>query len=214
MGTFPPSESEGWTIHFIDRESRYWVDAQAGQRRNELFEKGTTVAWNWAKSAQFIRWFTDGERRYALALWKLASVRLKRGEAHRSYKHCKVWRRGLEVALKIKGSQGRRRVVWVKPEHPYTAISPTHEVHANHNEAQNAALRRRASAYRRRQNLYAKTVQALQRVLDVQRLIHNWGRPHWGLGGKTTPAMAIGYCNRPISTQELLTVQGLNSVTF
>ena len=214
MRTFPPSASEGWTIHFIERESRYWVDAQAGQRRNELFEKGTTVAWSWAKSAQVIRWFTDGERRYALALWKLASVWLKRGEAHRSYQHRKVWRSGLEVAMKIKGSQGRRRVVWVKPEHPYTAISPTHEVHANHNEAQNSALRRRASAYRRRQNLYAKTVQALQRVLDVQRLIHNWVRPHWGLGGKTTPAMAIGYCNRPLSTQELLTVQGLNSFTF
>lgn len=214
MRTFPPSESEGWTIHFIDRESRYWVEAQAGQRHNELFEKGTTVAWAWAKSAQFIRWFTDGERRYALALWKLASVWLKRGEAHRSYKHRKVWRNGLEVAMKIKGSQGRRRVVWVKPEHPYTAISPTHEVHANHNEALNSALRRRASAYRRRQNLYAKTAQALQRVLDVQRLIHNWVRPHWGLGGKTTPTMAIGYCNRPLSTQELLITQGLSSITF
>ncbi|MGF1521428.1 MAG: hypothetical protein ACFBSF_03810 [Leptolyngbyaceae cyanobacterium] len=94
------------------RESRYWVDAQAGQRRNELLEKGTTVAWTWAKSAQVIRWFTDGECRYALALWKLARVRLKRDEAHRSYRHRKVWRSGLEVAMKIKGSQGRRRVVW------------------------------------------------------------------------------------------------------
>jgi len=47
------------------------------------------------------------------------------------------------VAMKIKGSQGRRRVEWVYAEHPFTAISCASEVHANHNEAQNSALRRR-----------------------------------------------------------------------
>ena len=73
-----------------------------------------------------------------------------------------MWREGLEVAIKTKGSQGNRRVEWVKTEHPFTTISPKHEVHANHNEAQNAALRRRASAYRRQQNLYAKRVDALE----------------------------------------------------
>ncbi|CAA9399886.1 hypothetical protein AVDCRST_MAG94-5851, partial [uncultured Leptolyngbya sp.] len=57
--TFPPSESPGWTIHFIERESRYWVDAQAGQKTTELFEQGTQKAWEWAKAADFIRWFTD-----------------------------------------------------------------------------------------------------------------------------------------------------------
>lgn len=72
--------------------------------------------------------------------------------------------------------------------------SPMAEVHAD----QNAALRRCCSAYRRRQNLYAKTQYGLQRVLDVQRLPHNWVRPHWGLGKPTTPAMAIGFYSRPI----------------
>lgn len=76
--------------------------------------------------------------------------------------------------MKIKGSQGRKRVEWVRVEHPFTAISPASEVYANHNEAHNSALRRRASAYSRRQNLYAERVEGLQRVLDVQRLIHNW----------------------------------------
>lgn len=47
------------------------------------------------------------------------------------------------------------------------------------------ALRRRAGAYLRRQNLDAKRVEALQRVLNFQRLIHNWVRPHWSLGKKT-----------------------------
>lgn len=99
---------------------------------------------------------------------------------------------------------------WVKLEHPFTAISDKSEVHANHNESQNSALRRRASAYRRRQNLYAKELFGLQRVLDVQRLVHNWVRPHWGLGKHQTPAMAIGYYHRPISMTELLTAQGFD----
>lgn len=189
------------------------MQAQAGQKTNQLFEQGTRQAWAWANPATSIRWFTDGERRYGQALWQLASVRLKAGECHRDFPYRKVWREGLEVAMKIKGSQGRRRVEWVRVEHPFTAISAAPEVHANHNEAQNSALRRRASAYRRRQNLYAKCVEGLQRVLDVQRLIHNWVRPHWGLGRKLTPAMAMGYCQRPLSMAELLTLRGFDSIT-
>ena len=212
--TFPPSESEGWTIHFIERETRYWIAAQAGQKTNELFGQGTSIAWEWAKSADFIQWFTDGERRYGTALWKLASVRLTAEETHPDYGRRKVWREGLEVAMKIKGSQGQKRVEWVKVEHPFTAISPAYEVHANHNEAQNSALRRRSSAYRRRQNLYAKRLEGLQRVLDVQRLVHNWVRPHWGLGKNMTPAMAIGYCNRPLSMHELLTQRGFSPFIY
>lgn len=210
--TFPPEASEGWTIHFIERESRYWVAAQAGKKETKLFEQGTQSAWNWAKPAQFIRWFTDGERGYGKVLWKLASVYLKGGEVHRDYHRRKAWRESLEVAIKIKGLRGQRRVEWVYAEHPFTAISPVSSVHANHNEAQNSALRRRCSAYRRRQNLYAKQVQGLQRALDVQRLVHNWVRPHWSLAKGTTPAMAMGFCNRPVSMHELLTQRGFSSV--
>ena len=66
----------------------------------------------------------------------------KSAEVHRDYHHRKVGRQGLEVAIKIKGSQGNGRIEWVYPEHPLTAISAVSEVHANHNEAQNSALRR------------------------------------------------------------------------
>ena len=114
--------------------------------------------------------------------------------------------------MKINGSQGRPRVEWVKAEHPLTAISDKSDVHANHNEAQNAALRRRSSAQGRRQNLYAKLVDGLQRVLDVQRLIHNWVKPYWGLGKYVTPAMAMGYSLRPLSITELLTQRGFSSL--
>lgn len=120
----------------------------------------------------------------------------------------------MEVAIKIKGSQGRPRVEWIKTEHPLTAISDKSDVHVNHNEAQNAALRRHASAYRRRQNLYAKKVEGLQRALDVQRLIHNWVRPHWSLGKGVTPSMAMCYSLRPLSIPELLTQRGFLSLSL
>jgi hypothetical protein len=197
----------------IERQSRYWVSAIAGHKDELLFQRGTQQAWQWAKDSVFIRWFTDGEPRYAKALSDLASVYLTLRECPGAYCTRNVWRYGLEVAMKIKGSQGLRRVVWVRPEHPYTAISPLAEVHANHNEAHNAALRRRCSAYRRRQNLYAKTQDGLQRALDVQRILHNWVKPHGGLGKRTTPAMAIGLCHRPLSTQELLGLRGFSCIS-
>ncbi len=190
--TFPPSESEGWTLTCIERESRYWVTAQVGRKDAELFEQGVKTSWQWAAPSEFVRWFSDGERRYAQELWKLASVRLKYQEVSAQYGHLKVWREGLEVAIKIKGSQGRPRIESVKPEHPFTAISPASEVHANHNEALNSSIRRRCSAYRRRQNHYAKTVKGLQRAITVQLLIHNWIRPYWGLHKGTTPAIVFG----------------------
>jgi hypothetical protein len=118
--------------------------------------------------------------------------------------------RALEVAIKIKGSQGQPRVEWLKIEHPWTALSAIAEVHANHLEAFNSALRRRATAYRRRQNHYAKQVEGLQRALDVQRLMHNWVRPHWSLGKQTTPAMAMGFIQRPLKLSEILVSRGLS----
>ena len=210
---FPPCESQGWTINFIERRSRYWVVAQAGKKDTQLFEQGTYAAWQWSKGSQFVRWFTDGERRYAQQLWLLASVFLKFREYSCAYGHRKVWREGLEVAVKVKGSQGKKRVEWIKLEHPYTAISTKSEVHANHNEAHNSALRRRCSAYRRRTNTYPKFVFGLQRSLTVQRLVHNWVRPHWGLGKNTTPAMALGLYHRPVKMEELLTRRGFPSTT-
>ena len=74
----------------MERETRYWIDAKAGQKTNQLFEQGSLKAWQWAEPADFIRWFTDGERRYGTSLWQLASVPLKAGEAHRAYGRRKV----------------------------------------------------------------------------------------------------------------------------
>jgi hypothetical protein len=65
-----------------------------------------------------------------------------------------------------------------------------------------------AHRYRRRQNLYAKKVEELQRALDVQRLIHNWVRPHWSLNKGVTPSMAMDYSHCPVSIHELLMQRG------
>jgi hypothetical protein len=61
-------------------------------------------AWHWAQPSAWIRWFTDGERRYGKELWKLASVYLPSHFTSDAYPYRKVWREGLEVAIKIKGS--------------------------------------------------------------------------------------------------------------
>jgi hypothetical protein len=98
-GGFSPTASQGWTIHFIERTSRYWVDAQAGVKDAVLFETGVQAAWDWANPSEGVRWFTDGERRYGKELWKLASVYLSQGETTTIYPHRKVWRKGLEVAV-------------------------------------------------------------------------------------------------------------------
>ena len=213
MRTFPPEASEGWTISFIERESRYWVAAKAGLKEATLFEQGVKCAWEWAEPSEWVRWFTDGERRYGKDLWKLASVYLPRHMTTEAYPYRKVWREGLEVAMKSKGSQGKPRGEWVFRAHPFTAMSSPPEVHANHLEAFNSALRRRATAYRRRQNHYAKRLEGLQRALNVQRLLHNWVRPHWGLGKKTTPAMAMGFIDRPVEIAEILTSRGFQYFT-
>jgi hypothetical protein len=67
-------------------------------------------------------------------------------------------------------------------------------------------------AYHRCQNHYAEVVEGLQRALNVQRLIHNWVRPHWGLEKNQTPAMAMGYLERPVTMIELLSSRGLSTL--
>ncbi len=50
---------------FIERKSRYWIEARAGVKTTELFAKATETAVPWARMSQYIRWFTSSERRYA-----------------------------------------------------------------------------------------------------------------------------------------------------
>jgi len=97
--TFPEA-SEGWTISL---NGKSLLEAQVGKRkpaclRTQMPELG--------KPAQFIRWFTDGERRYGKALWKPASVYLKQEKAS-ALPSSQGVARGFEVAMKIKGSRAK-----------------------------------------------------------------------------------------------------------
>ncbi len=186
--------------------------AIAGRRDNKLFQKGMAVLWNWVEASLFVRLFTDGEPRYANCLWQLAHVWLAGNGLPQDYERRKVWCQGIEVACKVKRSQGRRRVQRRKPEHPYTALSPKSKVHANHCEAHNSSIRRRCSAYRRRQNHYAKHQAGLNRAITALRLIHNWVRIHPSLPKSTTPAMAIGFLDRPLKLSEMLSCQGFHDL--
>jgi hypothetical protein len=47
-------------VTFIERSSRYWIEARAGLKTTELFTKATKTAWQWARMSQYIQWFTDG----------------------------------------------------------------------------------------------------------------------------------------------------------
>jgi hypothetical protein len=117
------------------------------------------------------------------------------------------------VAIKIKGSQGNRRVEWLKVEHPFTAICPACEVHTNHNEALNSCIRRCNALIVADKTTMPKQLRDYNWRSRVQQLMHNWMRPHDSLGNNTTPAMAIGFCARPVTMLEFLTSRGFSAIT-
>ena len=111
------------------------------------------------------------------------SVLLKFREYSRAYGHRKVWREGKESGCQwCCGSQGKKRVEWIKPEHPYTAISPKSEVHANHNEAHNSAhVRNKVN----KASVYGKShlTQHFPKVLQFRLLMHGFSKlKMYGLG--------------------------------
>lgn len=116
--------------------------------------------------------------------------------------------KGVKVRVKNKGSQsnkkGPKRPKYQAPinEHPETSQELDDEdIHANHLEAFNSALRRRLSCFRRKTNTYAKSQPALQRRLDLYWLLHNFIRLHFTT--QVVPAVAIGILERGLSWREL-----------
>jgi hypothetical protein len=118
----------------------------------------------------------------------------------------------VKVRLKNKGSQahkrGRKRPKYQAPlpEHPDTNQNvQTEDIHANHLEAFNSALRRRMACYRRKTNTYAKEHPALQCRLDAYWVLHNFIRPHFTT--KQVPAVALGVLDHPLSWDEIFRIQ-------
>ena len=124
----------------------------------------------------------------------------------------------MKVRVKNKGAQkhkkGRKRPKYQAPirEHPQTTQNLLNQnIHANHLEAFNSAIRRLLACYRRRTNTYAKHEKALQRRLDGYWVLHNFVRPHFTT--HKVPAVALGILDKGLSFEQLFTIQTLHIQT-
>lgn len=206
------SSSRGWTACGIERRSRWCTGHVTGQRSHSMFRRHTGYLLRFIgdSDAHFV---SDGETRYASELANnseavTTSPKVRIGRVVRA-RPGKCLRKGLTIQRKVKGSQRtgptrRKKYEIPLPHHPDSLLLDDHEVHANHCEAYNSSLRRRCSAFRRRTNMYAKTQNGLDRALALQRLIHNWVRPHWAHGEQRTPAQLVGLASEPMNLEQLL----------
>jgi transposase-like protein len=156
----PAPESEGWTIVLMDRASRFLWELQCGAKDRTLFEQTMQRLVQIIRQTGDLSLVTDGERRYGNILFELCRQVVPTGQRGRPKT---ALPEGVRVRVKNKGSQahkrGRKRPKYQapQPEHPATASTLTEtDIHANHLEAFNAALRRRLACYRRKTNTYAK----------------------------------------------------------
>ena len=201
-----PSDSEGWTAVIIERASRFIIEQRCGRKDAEMFQAVMSFVAAYIQQSGDVTFLSDGERRYGNTLFELCAEILRTGGRGRPPK---TLPEGVAVRLKNKGSQkskpGRKRPKYEAPhrEHPNTQSTLTEaEIHANHVEAQNAALRRRNSAFRRCTNTYAKCKEGLQRTLDVHQIIHNFVRCHWTT--KEVPAVTLGVITAALGLEEIL----------
>lgn len=167
----PPEESSGWTIVLMHRASRFIYEMNCGKKDRSLFENAIKTMAELVDKTDDITLLTDGERRYGNILFETCYELLRTGKPGRPPKTLK---KGVTVRVKNKGTQAHKK----GPKRPkYQTTCPLHpetpntisdkETHANHVEANNAAMRRKCSPYRRKTNTYAKSKIGLQRVLNV-----------------------------------------------
>ncbi|WP_446011964.1 IS1 family transposase [Candidatus Electrothrix sp.] len=201
--------SEGWTAVIMERSSRFIVDQRCGAKDAALFESVMSTVCEYISQTGDLSFFSDGERRYGNTLFAFCAEALRNGKPGRPPK---TLPKGLKLRVKNKGDQkhkrGPKRKKYQAPlrEHPETDQElDESNIHANHVEANNAAMRRRNSAFRRRTNTYAKTVLGLQRTLDVYWVIHNFVRKHWTTG--EVPAVAMGVLSAPLGLEDILMMQ-------
>ncbi|WLE97885.1 MAG: IS1 family transposase [Candidatus Electrothrix communis] len=209
----PPSESEGWTIVLMDRASRFIWALECGKRDERLFKTAIRILLKVIRKTDDLTLLTDGERRYGNILFEICHELLKTGKRGRPRKTLK---KGVKVRVKNKGSQkkkpGRKRKKYQAPqsEHPDTTQNIENpDIHANHVEGFNAALRRMCSAFRRKTNTYAKKVERLQERLNVIWIIHNFVRVHYTT--KEVPAVTLGVIEERLTLEDILRLKGVNS---
>lgn len=204
-----PTESEGWTIVLMERASRFLWEFSCGQRTETLFEQAMALLAQVVEQTQDLSLLTDGERSYGNGLFALCQEVIRTGKPGRPPKTLK---KGVKVRLKNKGSQahqkGPKRPKYQAPhkEHPETLQNlELSQIHANHLEAFNSALRRILACYRRRTNTYAKHPQALKRRLDAYWVLHNFVRVHFTT--HQVPAVALGILEQGLSFDALASIQ-------
>jgi transposase-like protein len=210
----PQAESDGWTVILMDRASRFIWAMECGKKQRQLFQTAIQTLCQVIKQTRDLTLVTDGERRYGNMLFEICQELIRTGKRGRPRL---TLRQGVKVRLKNKGSQahkrGRKRPKYEapQPEHPETHQNLAQaEIHANHLEGQNSALRRRNSAYRRRTNTYAKRVDTLQRTLDVHWIMHNFVKVHFTTGA--VPAVKLGILKEGFSWEKLFKIQRLENV--
>lgn len=201
-----PSDSQGWTAVVMERASRFIIEQRCGEKDGEMFHNVMNTVAGYIEQSEDVSFLSDGERRYGNTLFELCAEELRDGRRGRPPKALPP---GVRVRVKNKGSQNsspeHRRPKYEAPqrEHPDTEQTlDDRDTHANHVEAQNAALRRRNSAFRRRTNTYAKCKEGLQRTLDVHQIIHNFVRSHWTTG--EVPAVALGVIKGALCLEDIL----------
>jgi transposase-like protein len=208
-----PAFSEGWTIVLMDRACRFIWELNCGKKETTLFENAIETLGRVIEQTDDLSLVTDGERRYGNLLFEICQEVVRTGQAGRpkTTLHC-----GVKVRVKNKGSQahktGPKRPKYQAPqkEHPKTEQNlEDSDIHANHVEAFNSALRRRLSCYRRKTNTYAKHTEFLQIRLDAYWVLHNFIRPHFTL--KQVPAVALGILEKGLSWFELFRIQVFSS---
>ena len=205
----PPDESVGWTIVLMERASRFIWELSCGWKDRSLFRKAIKTMEKLISQTQDISLFTDGERRYGKILFEICYELIKNGKPGRPGKMLK---KGVKVRVKNKGSQshkrGRKRPKYQAPcpEHPETVQKIEEaDMQADHVEANNSAMRRKCSPFRRKTDTYAKSVNGLQRVLNVYQVIHNFIRVHFTT--KKVPAVDLGVIKDTPSVEDLFNIQ-------
>ena len=205
----PPEESSGWTIVLMDRASRFIWEMSCGKKDRSLFKKAIKTMAELVDQTEDITLLTDGERRYGNILFEICHELLRTGKPGRPRKTLK---KGVTVRVKNKGSQahkkGPKRLKYQTtcPQHPETSNDISdEETHANHVEANNSAMRRKCSPYRRKTNTYAKSETGLQRVLNLYWVIHNFVRVHFTT--KEVPAVSLGVIEAGLTAKKLFSAQ-------
>lgn len=205
----PPEESKGWTIVLMDRASRFIWKMACGKKDRSLFEKAIKTLAELVERTDDITLLTDGERRYGNILFEICHELIRTGKPGRPRKTLK---KGVVVRVKNKGSQahkkGRKKPKYqtTHPQHPETSNNVSdNETHANHVEANNSAMRRKCSPYRRKTNTYAKSQTGLQRVLNLYWVIHNFVRVHFTT--KEVPAVSLGVIESGLTAEKLFSTQ-------